>query len=619
MQCNRAPGTGNAIPGPFTNWAENVTADPQQICQPTTLDQLVAIIKQAEAANLSVKAVGSGWSFTDIMVSPDYMVDTCKLNNILSETVTGQSYGDPVFSALTPAAKRRLLFHVQAGIKLYELHDTLETNPNYRPAAGQNPPPGVVLNDGPGGSPQPHGYALKTLGGSGGQSIVGAASTSVHGGDDHDAKRTPIQPLPDMIQGIYLVAAGGAEFFVQRGGPRAIVDPTLLAQLEPCLAGRIISNDTIFNSVVVSMGRMGIIYSVVIEVRQQYVLFENRSQSTWTNGTIPILATLRSNRFLQVLILPYANSDSDHTCFITTRNEVQPDGPPSNPSGFDPFTFACDAAGPALSGIVAGTIAGLATAVGALIVIPIIGPILAAPLILLITVLNPLLDPSITFDACLAAAVDLVVQCGRMDLAQWLVNTILSLAQSPQTRQDLSYKIMDTYDYQSKCREDLSLEVAFDADGAAYFDFLNAVFQRIDEFAAQNILYGGYISLRYCAGSSALLAIEQWPHTVCIEFGALGGLANEMDVLDAFEQEAANRGGVVHWGQLNTRSRADVEAAFPRKIDRWRATLARVSKNGSLNTFDNEFCVNRGLEVDNERQTGPDLSYLVPLLLDTSS
>jgi hypothetical protein len=244
-----------------------------------------------------------------------------------------------------------------------------------------------------------------------------------------------------------------------------------------------------------------------------------------------------------------------------------------------------------------------------------VGPILAAPLILLISVLSPLLDPFVTIDVWLAAAVNLVTQCGRMDLAQWLVNTILSNAQSSQTRQDLSYKIMDTYPYQSKCRDNIALEVAFNADATAYFDYLNAVFQLIDDFAFQNILYGGYISLRYCAGSSAVLAIQQWPHTVCIEFGALGSLANEMDVLNAFEQEAANRGGNVHWGQLNSRSRADVEAAFPGKIDRWRATLAHVSKNGKLSTFDNDFCVNHGLEVFDARHIFSDLSYLVPLLL----
>ena len=166
----------------------------------------------------------------------------------------------------------------------------------------------------------------------------------------------------------------------------------------------------------------------------------------------------------------------------------------------------------------------------------------AAADIALITLLTPLLDPSLTIDQYLAAAVNIVTQLGLIDFSEWLVNTILSNAQSPQVRQDLSYKVMDTYDYQSKCTDVLSLEVAFDADGTNYFDFIQAVFGLIDSFASQNTLVGAYISLRYCAGSNALLAIEQWPHTVCIEIAGLGSLAGEMTVLSAFEQEAANRG-----------------------------------------------------------------------------
>src|ERR1700739_4594562 len=115
MACNRAPGTGNTIPPNFTNWAGTVSETPQQFFQPETLDELVAIVKQAEAQGVHVKAVGSGWSFTDMMTTPDYMVNTHKLKNILSETVNPNAAypNDPVFRALRPAAKARLLFPAQ--------------------------------------------------------------------------------------------------------------------------------------------------------------------------------------------------------------------------------------------------------------------------------------------------------------------------------------------------------------------------------------------------------------------------------------------------------------------------------------------------------------------------
>jgi FAD/FMN-containing dehydrogenase len=615
MTCTRAPGTGVQVPNrPFVNWAKNVTANPQRIYQPTTVAELVAIVKEAEANNVSVRAFGSGWSFTEVMVTPGYMVNTDQLKARLSETMTGAAYpNDPVFAALTPAARKRRLCHVEAGIKLHDLHDQLEND-------FKSPVPGVILNDGPGGAQQPHGYAVTTLGGSGGQSIAGAASTSTHGGDDHDALGAPIRPLPDMVHGIHLVGPGGAEYFIQRGGPRAIVNTGLLAQQMPCVAGRIISNDDAFNAAVVSVGRMGIIYSVVIEVREQYVLLENVAQDTWNNvSSGSTIANLRArNRFLQVLILPYANQDGDHTCFVTTRNEVQPVGPPTPAGGFDPFTFACELRPEALAAVVAGIIAALAAVIVLLLAIPFIGEVLAAADILLVALLTPLLDPSVTIGDYLAGVVNILTKTGRFDLASQLVNTILSSALKPHQRQDLGYKIMDTYDYNANCFKALSIEVAFDADGAAYLGYIRTVFGLIDVFAAQNILVGAYISLRYCAGSSALLAIEQWPHTVCIEISALGGLDNEVDVLNAFEQEAANRGAAIHWGQMNMRSRADIESVFASKIDSWRTTLGRIGATGKLSTFDNDFCINRGLEVfDTRPPRRPDLSYLDPLLLRT--
>jgi hypothetical protein len=348
MPCNRAPGTGKHGRGTFTNWAENVTVTPQQIFQPNTIDQVVAIVKQAEAENLRVHAAGSGWSFTDVMTATGYMLNTNNLNgtpaptinppagfnkpplaygstnvttpivqpkqlSTLSETMTGASYpGDPVFGALTGAARDRDLVHVEAGIKIADLYIFLEGIPS-----------GVTTPDG-----NWHGYAVKTLGGSGGQAIAGVATTSTHGGDDHDA-RGPIRPIPDMVQGIRLVGAGGVEYFIQRGGSSAIVDPALLASLDPCLAGpgQIITRDDIFNAAVVSMGRMGVIYSVVLEVEPQYFLKETVTQGRWKQ-VIPQISGLREeNRFLQVLIMPYATYEQaavPHLTYVTDTTASTP-------------------------------------------------------------------------------------------------------------------------------------------------------------------------------------------------------------------------------------------------------------------------------------------------------
>ena len=627
MSCNRTFGTGPTTGNSFTNWAQNVSETPLRFYQPSTLDELVSIVREAEREQRSVRAIGSGWSFTDVMVTPDYMVNTDLLNQTLSETMTRREYpGDPVFNAMTGDAKKRDLVHVQCGIKIHDLHDQLENNFKFQP--------GIVLNDGPGGKPQNHGYAVKTLGGSGGQSIVGAVSTSVHGGDDLDTVTGGfIQPLPDMVQAIHLVGAGGAEFFIQRAGTKAVVDVAALGNLMPCVAGagQIVTNDEAFNAAVVAVGRMGIVYSVVLEIRPQYVLLENNRKDSWSkvrqlvqfgqhsSGGQTIADMRAVNRFLQVLILPYPESNGDHTCFVTTRNEVPaPASPAFGEAGPNPFTMACDAPPLAVNALVAGMIGALGIAIAAFLLIPFVGEILAAGDIALMALLTPLVIPGVTIGQYLAGVVNILTDLGLTGLSTTLVNAILSSSLSTSPRQDLSYKIMDTYDYNSQCFKALSMEVAFNADDTAYLGFVDAVFSDIQSFLSRNTLVGAYISLRYCHGSDALLAIEQWKHTVCIEIAGLAGLQGETGVLAKFEDEANSRGGTVHWGQLNHRTRPDIEAKYPGKIQRWRAMLARVCKHGPTKTFDNTFCFDRGLEILGAT-TRIDVSYLEPLLVDSDA
>jgi hypothetical protein len=242
-----------------------------------------------------------------------------------------------------------------------------------------------------------------------------------------------------------------------------------------------------------------------------------------------------------------------------------------------------------------------------LLLIPFVGPILAgidvAAATAIITLLQNLVNnPNATVGDYLATAENVLTQIGQSGLASNLVNQIISGNLSPGTRTDISFRIMDTVDYKQPrpCYEALALEVGFNADDTAYVDYINSVLNKI---ATQNMLYGGYISLRYCAGSDALLAMQQWPHTVCIEFGALAHLNNEKQVLQAFEDETTNHVGAdgllptVHWGQVNTRTSAEIDAIFPSKIARWRSALALLSANGSPTTFDNDFCQNHGLET----------------------
>jgi len=635
VTCSRTAGTGDPLSDTsFSNWSGDIDITPTSIFQPGSIDELVAIVKEAERRNLSVHAVGSGWSFNDNFATrgfssgtngePGFLIRTDSLSRILSNTMGATasgdspdpSSGDPVFQALTGAARRMRLVHVEAGIKIHDLCDRLDS---------------LSFID---GQPRKFGFALPTLGGSGGQSLAGAISTSTHGGDVENP------PLPDMVKGIHLVAAGGAEFFIQRGGSRAIVDTKQLAQSLPCVAGRIISNDDIFNAILVSMGRMGVIYSMAIQVDDQFVLSENRFQASWRDISANVspgapagtIGDMRANNyFLQVLILPYPNSSGDRDCFVTTRSRYPHDAP-LNPdkNKNNLLSAACRLQPLEKSAVVLGIIAlaqGLAAAAdalaAALAAIPFVGEVAAAAATAanvaadaISLALAPLLVPSITIGDYIAAVTNVMTQFGLLGVAKDTVNGLVGGQQGPHTIADLSYKVMDSYDYKANCYKARSLEVAFDADQTTYLDYVNQIFGLIDNFASQNILYGGYISLRYCAKSEAHLAIEQWPHSVCIETSTLSGLAHETQVLSAFEAAAAQLGAAIHWGQLNNRTRADIESVYATSINKWREALVRLASNGNIDTFDNDFCVQRGLEPEGAKaEKNPDLSYLIPLLL----
>ena len=666
MPCIRVDGTGNPTSDTsFSNWAGDIEIHPTNIFQPDNIDQLVAIVKAAETAHLSMHAVGSGWSFNDNFSTlgfstgtgsePGFLVKTDGLNRILSNTMGATaaanpvdlSAQDPVFLALTGAAKHQQLVHVEAGIKLHDLHDALESM-------------SIVK-----GAQQAHGFALRTLGGSGGQSLAGAISTSTHGGDQHLNQIPPlvaIPPLPDMVHGIHLVAPGGAEFFIQRGGVAAIVDTNLLAQAMPCVAGRIISDNDVFNAALVSMGRMGVIYSVVVQVDSQFILEEIRIKDAWesvnsdvilgTTGGPHTISYLRAhNRFLQVVILPYPSSSGGRDCFVTRRN-TKPVSTPLNPdtSKNDISALACRlqplekslvvlgiiAAAAAVATAIAAAVAATAAAIAAAVSwIPFVGgaAVAAAATVAAAAAasaaaateaaaatavaLAPLLVPSTTIGDYIAAVTNIMSQYGLFDLATQTVNDLLSSNLGPHDITDLSFNIMDTYDYHANCYKARSLEVAFDADNTEYLDYIKTIIGLIDDFKTQDILYGGYISLRYCGRSEALLAIERWPHTVCIEMSSLSGLSSGTQVLNAFEAAAAKLGAAVHWGQLNNRTRRDVEAVFADKIEAWREALVRISIHGQMMTFDNDFCAQRGLEPYDVKVKGnPDMSYIVPLLLN---
>lgn len=139
------------------NWGRNVESRPVRIAHPASTAEVVAVVREATAAGLPVKAVGAGHSFTPIAATDGILLRLDRMATILAaDTETGR-------------------VRVQAGISLHELNPQLRAR----------------------------GLALANLGDIDPQSVAGAVSTGTHGtgGRRHG--------IASSVVGVQLVTATG--------------------------------------------------------------------------------------------------------------------------------------------------------------------------------------------------------------------------------------------------------------------------------------------------------------------------------------------------------------------------------------------------------------------------
>jgi hypothetical protein len=198
-------------------------------------------------------------------------------------------------------------------------------------------------------------WAFRTLGGAGGQTVFGALHTGTHGGD------IKMPPIADAVMALHLVVDGGKHFWIE---PNALVfGPELLLtdtkKLEAFYGQEkfwgpkkdknnfsVIRNSDLFNSVLMSAGRFGVVYSIVIAAVRQYTLHQERRLTTWqavrpmvSNPASALYTTMAdgsTNKFLQIAIsvTPHANFTLNHAGVTKRRNVAMAVIPGSNvPAG----------------------------------------------------------------------------------------------------------------------------------------------------------------------------------------------------------------------------------------------------------------------------------------------
>ena len=141
----------------WRNWGRSETAHPAFVARPTTIDEVVAVVRAARERGLTMKAIGAGHSFTAIAATDGVLVDLAGLDGLLA-------VDEPL---------RRVT--LGAGTNLYQL-------------------PALLA---------PFGLALENMGDIDRQTIAGATSTGTHGtGAD-------FRGLAAQITGAVLVTGDG--------------------------------------------------------------------------------------------------------------------------------------------------------------------------------------------------------------------------------------------------------------------------------------------------------------------------------------------------------------------------------------------------------------------------
>lgn len=639
---------------PFENWHKNIRRT-VRTGRPATLSQLVDMVKTVELFSRRIGVKGSGWSYTDCVVSPSasILLETDNLNRFWHimdpseptmllpglETAISPTVGSVLNAAQLaefnplglPVSVRDRLVYVEAGIKIFQLNCELDRK----------------------------GLALMTMGGDKGQSIAGAINTSTHGSN------AKLPPIPDCVRAIHLVGPGGKQWWIEPSSNPITDMESMLAlknsipsPLDPCLA--IVYDNDLFNSCLVSMGSAGVVYGYVLETVNAHNLQSVTRGMSWEEAKTSIQTLILDPAIPNIWFLEATVNPTRHTRF-TTRSvttlspPVSPTVPPAG--GPDPaaIAFLSFLFGPAAIPTAAGTIpviVGFGTGVIATILgaypayiarrIGEFGLIFATP---------PwewpdrirAFEQEIEFiersARTLEALINVISSGGREEevanLMPEILNVVWQMGLYVVSGREIIDQVQNLFtniqfrpegtsvkkNYVAMTDQDVcttpivspaphsafyklidSREFALPAD--EILDFADEILALSDDIRRTNDAVIVILNIRFTQRTRSMIGIQQFAKTGYIEVYTVRGLAGNPEFYRRLEGLVVSRNAIPHHGQFPDDNR-DYQALFTalgigNRILRWRSAMDRIANEGdtSPNTFRRDFVNRRNLLRD---------------------
>ncbi len=467
------------------NHTGNQSCSPQKIVEPKALAELIELVQRAEEARVTVRAVGAGHSWSDAALTEGYLVEPTHLSGVTH----------PQGEALAPPPAGRKFVRVLGGTHIHTLNDELD---------------GMKL-------------ALPNMGGYDAQTIAGVISTSTHGSG------LAYGPFPDLVHSLDLVLSGGRAVRLERSDGPTDPDGFSDGPLE------LVKDDEKFNAAVCGIGTLGLVHSVLLEVRDRFWLNEVRTLSTWEalRETLTEDGVLGGEEHYELFVNPYPESGGRHRVLVTKRSECpKPEGEPPDKLERHPLTELESS-------------------------LPVTG-----------TVVRFLAQ---RFPALMAKRFDSVL-AGMCDDGY----------------ANISYKVFNIGEANHLPAYSMELGVAVDG---RHVEAVDRILEIAGRRAGEGLYHSSPFSLRFVAASDACASMMQGQKTMMIELIMVVDSRGGYTLLEGYESRLEDLGARPHWGQYNTLTAERIERLYP-EWDTWLAVEREFNASG---VFDSPFTERTGI------------------------